>query len=156
MSIVKQIANEQYKALVNKAAEQLRSLQQPKEGWLSTVRNALGMSAAQLARRLGVTRAHISKTEKAELSGGVTLKTMQNLAEGMGCRFVYAVVPENTVEDILTERARKKTERIVETTSKHMALEDQTLSCKTIAHEIERLQKDMLDNMPPDFWNDED
>ncbi len=155
MNIVKQIANEQYKALVNKAAKQLRPVQQPKEGWLPTVRNALGMSAAQLARRLGMTRAHIWKTEKAELSGGVTLKTIKNLAEGMGCRFIYAIVPENTVEDILVQRARKKAERIVEATNKHMALEDQMLSGKTIAHEIERLQKDMLDNMPSDFWNDE-
>ena len=155
MSTVKHIANEQHRALVNRAAEQFRSVPHPRESWLSLVRHALGMSAAQLARRLGVTRAHISKTEKAELLGGVTLKTMHNFAEGMGCRFVYAIVPENTVEDILAERAGKKAQRIVEVTNKHMALEDQSLSSKAIAYEIERLQKDMLNTMPSDFWNDE-
>lgn len=155
MNIVKQIAREQYRALVNKTAEQIHDRQCPNEGWISMVRNALGMSAAQLARRLGVTRNHISKTEKAELSGAVTIKTMQNMAEGMGCRFFYAIIPERTVEEIVTSRARKKATQIVEITSKHMALEGQSLSDKQIAIEIKRIQKMLLEDMPPDFWNDE-
>lgn len=155
MNIVKQIANEQYKEIVNTAADQMQPVQYPKEGWLYTARNALCMSAAQLARRLNVTRAYISKIEKSELSGSLTIKTMQRIAEGMECRFVYTIVPKESVEDILTERAKEKATYLVETTNKHMALEDQALSSRQISFEIERLQKKMLDDMSSDFWNDE-
>lgn len=155
MNIVKQIAKEQYKALVSKAGKQLHDLQQPKEGWISIVRKAIGMSAAQLARQLGVTRNQISKTEKAELFGAVTIKTMQHIAEGMKCRFVYAIIPEKSVEEILACRAKIKASQLVDITNKHMALEGQTLSNAQIDLEIKRIQKLLLDQMPPDFWNDE-
>jgi transcriptional regulator with XRE-family HTH domain len=57
------------------------------------MRKALGMSGAQLARKMGVSRALVSQAESNEVSGNVTMKTMQTMAEAMGCRFVYAVLP---------------------------------------------------------------
>jgi hypothetical protein len=72
----------------------------------------------------------------------------------MGCRFIYAIVPEKAVEEILANRALKKATQMVETTNQHMVLKDQTLSDTQIAVEIQRLQKMLLDEMPPDFWND--
>ena len=155
MSIVKQIASEQYRSTVNKAAERIGHMELPKKGWLYTVRQSLGMSAAQLARRLGVTRSQVSKTEKAELSGGVTIKTMERMAEGMGCRFVYAVVPMGSAEDILSKRAREKAEQIVRKASEHAALEDQALTEDKIELETRRLHTEMLKDLPPDLWNDE-
>ena len=155
MNLVKNIAREQYRNLVNTVTKQFRTIQLPKQGWLSTTRNALGMSVAQLARQLGVTRGHISRIEKSELSGSVTLKTMRTIAEGMGCRFVYAIVPENNVDERLAERARLKATRMVERATNHSALEDQALSEKQIAGEIKRLQDELLKEMPSDFWNDE-
>jgi predicted DNA-binding mobile mystery protein A len=155
MNIVKKIASEQYKDLVNKVAKKMRTIQIPTGGWIFTIRNALGMSATQLAGRISVTRQNISLTEKNELSGSVTLKTMQTMAEGMGCRFVYAIVPKNRVEDILAERAKIRATRIVKAANKHMALEGQALTKQKIASEIERLQNELLKEMPPGFWKDE-
>ena len=77
----------------------------PQEGGLRTVRNALGMSSTQLAKRLGVTKSRVSKAEQDEPSGSVTLKTMQGMAEAMDCKFVYAVVPNEDVEAIIQQRA---------------------------------------------------
>src|SRR5450631_2702536 len=99
---VKAIVRQQYRSIVDNAAASLAGLKTPPEGWLRTVRNALGMSGAQLAKKMGVTRARVAQAEHAELSGGATLKSMQAAAEAMGCRFVYAVVPENRIEDIIT------------------------------------------------------
>lgn len=154
MNIVKKIAREQYKDLVNSVANILQTIQIPKEGWLSTTRTALGMSAIQLAGRMNVSRQNIFQAEQNELSGSITLQTMQKMAEAMGCRLVYAIVPKNRVEDLLAERARIVATRIVETTNKHMALEDQALTDKQISKEIERMQKEILQDMPSDFWND--
>jgi predicted DNA-binding mobile mystery protein A len=151
---VKKIVTKQYRDIVNRAAHQLDGLIVPQEGWLRTVRNALNMSGAQLARRMSVTRALISNTEKTELSGGVTLKSMQQMAEAMNCRFIYAIVPEHDIEDVVAARARAKATEQVKATTTHMALEDQALSGEQMEFEIDRLAKDMIEKMDSKLWND--
>src|SRR5712691_5046722 len=105
---VKTIVQQQYRSIVDNAAAGLAGLKTPPEGWLRTVRNALGMSGAELAKKMGVTRARVAQAEHAELTGGITLKSMQATAEAMGCRFVYAIVPPQRIEDIIIAQARKK------------------------------------------------
>ncbi len=151
---VQRAVRRQYQAIVDRAASQAASLSTPSEGWLRTVRKALGMSGAQLARRLGVTRARVARAERAELSGGVTLKSMRAAAEAMGCRFVYAIVPARTVDDMVNAQARKKAQVIVDTASRHMALENQTLPDDKISQQVSRLAADLVRDMPSDFWND--
>lgn len=151
---VKSIAQYQYQRIVD-AALIHASLQTPPEGWLRTVRKALGMSGAQLAKKMGVTRARVAQAEQAELSGGTTLKSMQTAAEAMGCRFVYAVVPDKRIEDVIIVQAQKKAMALVGTASTQMALESQTLPNDKIAHEVERLTRELAREMPPDFWSDE-
>jgi predicted DNA-binding mobile mystery protein A len=152
---VKKIVTKQYCDIVNRTARQLDRLIVPQEGWIRTVRNSLNMSGAQLARRMSVTRALISNTEKAELSSGVTLKTMQQMAEAMDCRFVYAIVPERDIEDVIAKRARIKATEQVKRASTHMSLEDQTLNNKQMKFEIDRLAMEMIEKMDSKLWNDE-
>jgi predicted DNA-binding mobile mystery protein A len=160
MSIEKIVAK-QYRDKVNQAVSQFGSLTMlpnrglPKEGWLRTVRTALGMSGTQLAKKLGVTKARVSKAETDEPHGSVTLKTMQTMAEAMDCKFVYAIVPKQNVENVIKERAIEKACTRVTTASTHMALEAQSLSKDQLEYEIERIAAQMLDKMPSDFWNDE-
>lgn len=152
---VKTIVQQQYRSTVDNVATSLAGLKTPPEGWLRTVRNALGMSGAEVAKNLGVTRARVTKAEHAELTGGVTLKSMQVIAEAMGCRFVYAIIPKSgRIEDIITAQARKKAMKIVSTTSTHMALENQKLTDDKIAQEVDRLTREIAQERPRDFWND--
>ena len=126
----------------------------PPEGWIATVRKALGMSGAQLARRLGLTRARISQAEQAERDGGVTLKTMHAMAQAMGCRFVYAIVPDGRIEDVITARAREKAQALVDRAGGHMALENQALDARQMSQEVERLTQELVRAMPSDLWTD--
>lgn len=160
MSIDKIVAK-QYRDKVNQVVSQFGSLSMlpnhglPKEGWLRTVRTALGMSGTQLAKKLGVTKARISKAEQDEPHGSVTLKTMQSMAEAMDCKFVYAIVPKQNVEAVIKERAIEKARAQVKAASTHMALEAQSLSKEQLEFEIERIAAQIIDKMPSDFWNDE-
>jgi predicted DNA-binding mobile mystery protein A len=149
---VKQTAREQYQAIVDFASGV--NIDIPAEGWIRTVRKALGMSGAQLAKRLGVTRARVAQAEKSELEGGVTLKSMKATAEAMGCRFVYAFVPPDTIESLIIAQARKKAQAIVGRAGNHMALEDQAISDSRTQHEITRLMNELIYEMPADFWQD--
>jgi len=150
---VKTVVRLQYQRLADSAASH-SGLRTPPEGWLRTVRKALGMSGAQLAKKMGVTRARVAQAEQAELSGGATLKSMQAAAEAMGCRFVYAVVPEKRIEDLIAAQARKKAMALVGAASTHMALENQALPDAKTAQEAERLSHELAREMPPDFWSD--
>jgi predicted DNA-binding mobile mystery protein A len=78
---------------------------------------------------------------------------MQATADAMGCRFVYAVVPAGTVDEVVAARARKKAMALVATASQHMALEGQLLSDERNALELDRLTRDLISTMPPDFWD---
>jgi predicted DNA-binding mobile mystery protein A len=152
---VKTIVRQQYRSIVDSAAAKVAGLRTPPEGWLRTVRNALGMSGAEVAKKMGVTRGRVTQAEHAELTGSVTLKSMQATAEAMGCRFVYAIIPASgRIEDIITAQARKKAMALVGTASTHMALENQALPDDKIAQEVERLTREIAQEMAPDFWRD--
>jgi predicted DNA-binding mobile mystery protein A len=150
---IRTVVQRQYQRLVDDASGRARP-PVPPEGWIRTVRKALGMSGAQLAKKMGVTRARIAQAEHAELGGGASLKSMRAAAEAMGCRFVYAIVPETSVEDVIAAQARKRARALVATASTHMALESQTLPDDKLRAEIERLADDLAREMPPDFWVD--
>jgi len=152
---IKQVVTIQYQQIVNRTANAVRDISVPPEGWLCTARKALNMSAAQLSRRLGVSRAQVSQTEKRELTGNVTLNAVQQMAEAMGYRFVYAIVPKDAVEDVIAARAKEKATDLVIKTSEHMALESQALSNVQIQFEINRIQRNLMDEMPTSLWNDE-
>jgi predicted DNA-binding mobile mystery protein A len=151
--VVKAIARQQYQRIVDDATSSALP-PVPPEGWLQTVRKALGMSGAQLAKKMGLTRARVAQAEQAELEGGVTIKSMQAFAEAMGCRFIYAIVPPKRIEDLITAQAQKKAKALVGVASKHMALESQTLPDAKIAEEIERLTHEIARDMASDFWSD--
>jgi predicted DNA-binding mobile mystery protein A len=151
----KHIAALQYAQIIDRATNSFGDVVRPREGWLRAVRNALQMSGAQLARKLGVTRSLISQSEKAELSGRITLKKMQEMAEAMDCRFIYAVVPKTSIQDLIDAQARRKAHAIVRETSEHMALEGQTLLQKQIDFEVRRLAQRIAEDPPRDLWDEE-
>ncbi|MEE9355707.1 MAG: mobile mystery protein A [Methylococcaceae bacterium] len=149
------VVAKQYRAKVNQAYTSFGEFSMSPNGWLRMVRNALGMTGAQLAKRLGVTKARISKAEQDELTGSVTLKTMQNMAAAMNCRFVYAVVPDNKVEEIIKKRAYQKASEQIKSASTQMALEAQSLNDKQLEFAVDELASEIVKKMPSDLWNDE-
>lgn len=149
---VKDTARKQYMRIVDRTAQQLESVQKPSEGWLSVLRKALGMSGAEVAARMGVSRGAVYQAERNEREGAITINQMQKLAEAMGGRFVYAIVPEGSVEDVIRAQARRKAEARIRRASAHMALEKQSLPSAQTRQRIEELADELVRDMPPDFW----
>lgn len=152
---VKDTARRQYVRLADQAAQQVRAVRAPTEGWIATLRKALAISGPQLARRAGVTKAAIYQAERNERDGAISLRQMEKLAQALGGKFVYAIIPDGQVEDVIKAQAHKKAEALVRRASSHMALEKQSLPSKLTREEIERLADEMLRDMPPDFWESE-
>ena len=102
---------------------QLRDAQPPKQGWISAVRQALGMTAKQLAERVGLSQPRIAKMELNE--NNLKISTMKKIAEGLDCDFVYGFVPKSSLQETINRQARKKAEAILSNVNTNMALEDQ-------------------------------
>ena len=59
------------------------SIVTPPRGWAKAIREALGMTTRQLAKRMGAAPSRVSAIEKAEMTGAITLKTLRETAEAM-------------------------------------------------------------------------
>jgi predicted DNA-binding mobile mystery protein A len=65
--------------------EALRHLEPPKHGWIRTIRMALGMTSAQLGKRLGMTAQGAADLENRERDGTVTLGSLRKAADALEC-----------------------------------------------------------------------
>lgn len=147
---VKQTMRRHYAAIVN-SAKGLPD-ERPSEGWITAMRKALGMSVIQLAERTGTSRAAIYQAEENERSKVISLGQMEKLAKAMGGHFVYAIVPEGSVEAMVSTQAGRKARAIISRTNVHMALEQQALSSKTIEQEVSRLSDEIAVGKTSDLW----
>src|SRR5437879_4005727 len=95
----------------------------PRGGWLKAVRESLGMSAEQLGARLGISKQNALKLERNELRKTVSLESLQRAADALDCRLVYALVPRQTLESRVDERAHALARRELARVQHSMALE---------------------------------
>lgn len=133
--------------------EGLTNTHTPNGGWVRAIREALGMTNVQLSRRLR-TRApqSIEDMQKAEVTGAIQLRTLRKLAEAMGCRVVYAVVPSKPLLEMRQERAEKIARRKLQPVVNTMRLEDQGLTSKEEERQLEILIRKLLAGNPKKLW----
>jgi predicted DNA-binding mobile mystery protein A len=126
----------------------------PPKGWLRAVRDALGMTTAQFGRRLGVSQPRIIELEKSEVSGSVTLNTLQRAAEALGCRLVYTLIPEKPLAETVRERAELIAERQLKAVEQTMRLENQSVKNATAAKDLRRQFVEELLRRPARLWDE--
>ena len=97
----------------------------PPKGWIRAIRDAIGMTGAQLGRRLGMTAQGIASVERSEAEGKIQLNTLRRAGEAMDCVLVYALVPKTSLTEMVDRRARELALRTLRRVSHSMALEDQ-------------------------------
>jgi predicted DNA-binding mobile mystery protein A len=105
-----------------------QKISRPRRGWLRAIREAVGISASELARTLGTSRQLPLQLEKAEAEDRITLKSLRAAANALDCDLVYALVPKaGTMEDLIENRARAQARKRVLEVEHSMALEDQAV-----------------------------
>jgi predicted DNA-binding mobile mystery protein A len=123
----------------------------PIRGWIKAIREALGMSSAQLAKRLKIKQPTVVAMEQSELKGTIQLATLRRIAEAMNCTLVYALVPNDPLETTVREQARKVAKRRLQSVEHSMLLEDQSVPAKDFDARIDALARDMN---PRALWDD--
>lgn len=138
---------------INQASQVAQAFAKPLGGWIATFQEAIGMSAPTLAERLSVSRNSVYSSIQKEKAGTISLNQLDKMAEAMGGKLVYAIIPrKGAVEEIVMAQARKKAKRIIQRTCAHMALEEQIEGLRSQEEMIEELAKEIAREKPRDFW----
>ena len=130
---------------LDKALEPWRSMREPPpEGWLRTFRKALGMTLADLGRRMGSSPSAVSQLENAERQGTVTLSTLQSAADALDCELVYRLVPRRSLQAFLEREAERAARREVDRVRHTMSLEAQEISEEEIENQVEERTENLM------------
>lgn len=105
----------------------------PAKGWINTIRKALGMSAAQLAKRLAVTRAAVYKLEEREASRSITLKQLDKAANEIDCDVIYTLIPRTSLEAAIRSQSEAKAAAQLRQANRSMSLEAEGVKGKAFA-----------------------
>lgn len=149
----KQIIRDQYWGKFTQLID-IKRINRPKEGWLRTLRKALGMSGPQLALRLGVSKSQASQMERMEVEDRMTLKQLRRAADTLECDLVYALVPRKPIVEMVRDRAKTKAQNLVRKADVQMKLESQQLSDTKLQQQIEIEVDRLMREMPRDLWED--
>ncbi len=152
--MIKQIIQEQYRSKIDQLID-FKQISRPNEGWIRTLRKALGMSSPQLAARLGISKSQASQMERMEVEDRITLKQLRRVADSLDCDLVYALVPRKPVDEMIKDRALLKASHLVNKTDVQMKLEAQPLSPEKLKQQVKREAERLVLEMPRDLWEDE-
>lgn len=126
----------------------------PSRGWIRAIREALGMTTAQLANRLGVSQPRIVEMEKAEANGNITMHSLERAAAALDCRLVYALVPVKPLTATLEERAQAVAQRQLAAVEQTMRLEAQGVHDPKQRKKAYRQRIDELLRRPARLWDE--
>lgn len=114
-------------------ARQSMPVDPPRDGWLRSIREALGMPAAYLAAKLGISVSGIRKMEQNEIEGKINLATLKKAADALDCDLRYMLIPRKPIRKRLFNMAKAVSEQEIKEVTGNMGLEGQLPSKKCIA-----------------------
>ncbi len=122
----------------------------PVRGWIKAIRQAFGMTTAQLAKRMGVRQPSVVAMEQSEVRGSIELATLRRAAEALDCTLVYALIPNRPLEATVRARARAFARRRRGPVEHSMLLEDQQVKRNDSDAQLEDI---IRETNPRLFWD---
>ena len=106
----------------------VKQLARPQRGWIKAIREGLGMTSAQVAKRMGIRQPSFAELEKSEAEKRITLGSLERAAEALDCRLVYMLVPNRPLSERLAARADEMAEELLAAVNQTMKLEKQSVA----------------------------
>lgn len=97
----------------------------PRLGWVKAIREALGMSLADLGRRMGLTAQTVQDIERSEQAGTIRLDTLRRAAQALDCTLAYVLIPNSSLRDTVVTQAEHVIDAETGAAEHSMALEAQ-------------------------------
>jgi len=125
----------------------------PSNGWIKTIRTAIGMSQKQLANRLGIKMQSVSHLEMNEIDYSITLKSLKKAANSLECELHYFIVPKNgsSLKKIIKKQATIKATEIIQSVDHSMHLESQRVPNNS--KKIKELTDELMEETSTALWD---
>lgn len=125
----------------------------PKDGWIRTMRETLGMNTRQLGERCNLSTERIIRIESDELKNKLTMETLEKIAAAMNCKLVYGLVPSDGITEFIETTALNKAVSQLKYVTHTMALEDQKISDKALNEQVLLLRDELLRGNIKKIWD---
>ncbi|HEY0332617.1 MAG TPA: helix-turn-helix domain-containing protein [Stenotrophomonas sp.] len=116
----------------------------PRGGWISALRQSLGMTLAELGGRMGVSAVSVSKLEESERRSTIQLDSLQRAALALNCEVVYALVPREPLNEMVFNERVRQLDILHARTSQHMHLENQGVDDAAYREHLRREAETMV------------
>ena len=123
----------------------------PVGGQVRLIREALGMTQAQLAGRCGMRQGMIAKIEN-DTTLDLRLSTVRKLASGLSCKAVVRLVPEEEIEKTLDRKSLEAALRLVGLSKATSGLEKQMPEDRYIEHQVRDMQQKIREKRSSSVW----
>lgn len=131
-----------------------KDVQIPERGWIHAIRTTLNMTLQQLGSKLNITSQGMKDIEKREVSGSISIKLLKEVGKTLDMQFIYGFIPnQNSIDELVSLRARELAKKIVLRTNHNMKLENQANSEKHINSAIDELADEIKREMKKSLWD---
>lgn len=115
------------------------------------IREALGMTQAQLAKRCGIRQSMIARIE-TDLTIDLRLSTVQKIAKGLDCWLINRFVPEEEIEKTLDQKSLETARKLVGLSRATAGLEKQMPEDRYIEQQVREMQLRIREKRPSSLW----
>ena len=119
---------------------------------LRDIRESLGMTQKQLAKRLNISQQEICKIENNKQS--CSLKTINKVASALNCEFKCVIVSNESLEKIIYKQAEKKADQILKRSNANMAMEEQAVEKQSLKFQRQKLVEELASEANSILWEE--
>jgi transcriptional regulator with XRE-family HTH domain len=126
----------------------------PVQTQLKMLREALGMTQRQLAKRVGLKQNAIAMFEK-DSHADFQLSTLIKLAKGLHAEVIVNIVPMENLNTLVARRAQAVGRKLMKVSRGSTAIELQLPGEKHNKHELKKLVAKILENHKGVLWEED-
>lgn len=115
------------------------------------VREALGMTQSQLAKRCGIRQSMIARLEN-DPSLDLRLSTIQKLARGLDCKLIARFAPEEEIEKVLDQKSLEAARKLIGLSKSTAGLEKQMPQDRYIELQVRDMQQKIREKRSSSIW----
>lgn len=130
----------------------LAALESPPDGWIRTLRQALGMTTEQLAARMKITRQAVLQLEAAERNKTATWTSLGKAAEALDCEVAVALIPRGSLGQVLLRQGRRQAEKHLQRISHSMKLDAHAVGPAEQERQVEELANHLASERSRALW----
>lgn len=125
----------------------------PRQGWLKAIREALGITTRQFARRVGLANSTVVEAEKGEAAGTISIAQLRRLADALDCDVRYVLVPRASLATKVDTQAERKARERVAPLAHSMALEQQRAGSEFEDLQVAAVKDELLRGRRSRLWD---